>query len=71
MRHKVSVEWKIVYVVCCYIFFIGVPVSCLFYVCFRIWYNKLFPPDTLYGGRLRILALYFAKIIFVGMMVSL
>ena len=57
----------------CYIFYVAIPISFLICICFQIWYNKLLPAKSmnLYGGRLRILALYFGRIVFVEFLVWL
>jgi hypothetical protein len=57
----------------CYIFYVAIPISFLLCICFQIWYNKLLPAKSmnLYGGRLRILALYFGRIVFVKLLVWL
>jgi len=64
MKENASNEEKISYLVCSSIIFIGIPISVMLYVFFRIWRDQLLQLKDLYEGRLHFMALYFAKILF-------
>jgi len=64
MKENATTRVTILYLSCVSLFFIGIPISVLFYVFFRIWRDQLLQLKDLYEGRLHCLALYFAKILF-------
>ena len=70
MKENASNGARILYLVCACLVFIAIPILCLFFVCFQICRGQLLQLNDLYEGRLRFLALFFAKILFVEILVS-